>query len=127
VRFWVGARDQADAGEGREEAQLVYNLPRGTYNGEAASTDVLLDFYVLGAALGERGPRVRVAVSGERGARAETTLVEWRPLVIRELPSGDYAVRLELLGPDGKPVVGRRTSAQRVITVNRDAPVGKRE
>ncbi len=126
VRFWVGARDAADGG-GVQEPLLVYNLPRGTYNGEAASSAVLLDFYVLGAALGNAGPRVRVSVTGDQRVRAETTLQEWVPLVIRELPSGDYAVRLDLLGADGKPLLGPRTSAQRVITVNRDAPVGKRE
>jgi hypothetical protein len=127
VRFWVGARDAADAGDAEKSALLVYNLPRGTYNGEAASSAVLLDFYVLGATLGKDGERVRVSVSGDHGVSARTTLSEWRPLIIQELPSGDYAVRLEFVGADGKPVAGRRTAVERTITVNRDAPSGKRE
>lgn len=127
VRFWVGTRDVADAADAEKSALLVYNLPRGTYNGEAASSAVLLDFYLLGATLAKDGERVRVSVSGDHGVSARTTLSEWRPLIIQELPSGDYAVRLDLVGTDGKPVAGRRTSVERTITVNRDAPSGKRE
>ncbi|HMJ16735.1 MAG TPA: hypothetical protein VK524_35225 [Polyangiaceae bacterium] len=124
-RFWVETRGSLDAGA-PEEPLLVYNLPRGTYNGEAASQSVLVDYYVLGTALGEGGPRLRITVTGTE-ASAESLLSEWRPLHIKSLESGDYTVRLEVLAADGKVVPGQRTSAERVISVNRDAPVGKSE
>lgn len=125
VRFWVGA-SAPDAGQTLEQPLLVYNLPRGTYNGEAASDAVLLDFYVLGS-LAAKSPRVRVSVTGDHDVRAQTLLTEWRPLLVHGLPSGDYTVRLALVDADDQPVPGARTAAERTITLNRDAPVGKRE
>ncbi|HEY6562430.1 MAG TPA: hypothetical protein VI072_34415 [Polyangiaceae bacterium] len=125
VRFWLETRGVVEAG-GAEEPVLVYNLPRGTYNGEAAGQAVLLDFFLIGEALAKDGQRVRVAITGQ-STKAETTISEWRPLLIMGLSSGDYSVRLDLVGAHGEPVVAARASAERMITVNLDAPVGKRE
>jgi hypothetical protein len=125
VRFWLATRGFVEAG-GAEEPILVYNLPRGTYNGEAAGQAVLLDFFLVGGTLSKHGQRVRVAITGDR-TKAETTVSTFDPLLIMGLSSGDYSVRLDLVGANGRPVVGARTSAERMITVNLDAPVGKRE
>lgn len=124
ARFWLETRQFMEAGA--EEPLLVYNLPRGTYNGEAAGQAVLLDFFLIGAALAKDGQRVRVAITGER-TKAETTISEWRPLLVMGLSSGDYSVRIDLLGANGQPIVAPRTSATRMITVNLDAPVSKPE
>jgi hypothetical protein len=119
VRFWTGPRTP-DATPDRSPV-VIYNLPRGTYNGSSASQSILLDFYVLGARLAADGPTIRVAVRGN-GSEASTTLTDWKPLTINGLASGDYTVSLELRGPHGARLAGRRVRAERTITVNRDAP-----
>lgn len=101
VRFWIGDRDPKRApGPG---ALLL--SPAGTYNGPAAQ--VIVDFLALPEQLGDRSATVRV--TGE-GSKLEQRLTEWQPLALRDLPSGDFRVEVELGG----------ARVDRVVTVNRD-------
>jgi hypothetical protein len=130
VRFYVGTGKPAEP-KPDSSPIVVYNLPRGTYNGPSASDSVLVDFYVLGATLAPGATTATISIredtpSARRGpASARTTLTALQPLAIRGLQSGDYHVSIELCGADGARLPGRRTHAERTITINRDAPLSK--
>jgi hypothetical protein len=119
VVFWVGERGKPALE--LEKPFIVYRQPRGTYNGPEAADRVLLDFLVLGGSLGDAlGARVVMKGAGLSG---ETLLREPRAMLVRDLPSGDFAVQLALVGADGKPLAQPAAHAARTITVNRDAPL----
>lgn len=123
--FWVGPDTESLEAEAVREANgpsLVLLTPRGTFNGNAAADQVLLDYQVLGIAPGALEPKVKVEVIVERQSY-ESELGASDVRRITGLPSGDHLVRVSLLGSDGKPSSARYASASRVITVNRDAPV----
>ena len=56
---------------------------------------------------GARSATVRVT---GQGSKLEQRLTEWQPLALRDLPSGDFRVEVELGG----------ARVDRVVTVNRD-------
>jgi hypothetical protein len=119
VVFWVGERGKPALE--LEKPFIVYRQPRGTYNGPEAADGVLLDFLVLGGSLGDAlGARVVVKGAGLSG---ETLLREPRAMLVRDLPSGDFAVDVMLVGADGKTLAQPAAHAARTITVNRDAPL----
>jgi hypothetical protein len=122
VHFWIGERGSSRISP--SAPRLVYVRPRGTVNGEAAAERILLDFLPIGVELGRGKSSVVVRV---RGADAEGTTVldTWQPVYLLGVPSGDYRVELELVGPDGRPLEERFARAGRTITVNRDAPVSE--
>jgi hypothetical protein len=123
--FWVGPDDGAAPADALREASapgVILLTPRGTFNGNAAADQVLLDYQVLGLAPGAAPATVRVEVIVER----QTYVADLGASDVRRivgLPSGDHTVRVSLLGADGRPSSARYASASRVITVNRDAPV----
>ncbi|HEY6723677.1 MAG TPA: hypothetical protein VI197_06575 [Polyangiaceae bacterium] len=123
--FWVGSDDAGDPADALREASelgVILLTPRGTFNGNAAADQVLLDYQVVGLAPGAAPPAVRVEVIVERQTYvAELGVSDVRRIV--GLPSGDHMVRVSLLEADGQPSNARYASATRVITVNRDAPV----
>lgn len=122
--FWVGPDDEALEADAMREATgpaVILLAPRGTFNGNTAADQVLLDYQVLGTAP-DAAFKVRVEVVVDR----ETYTAELGPSEVRRiagLPSGDHLVRIALLGSDGQPSNARYAAASRVITVNRDAPV----
>ncbi len=118
VRFHLGERGRPEV----DSPRIVYSQPRGTFNGEAAADSILVDFYLLNITLGEATWGVDVRVDGLAGSWS-TRVHQWQPLWLRGLPSGDYAVSLQLVSANGatKNVPGGRV--ERTITVNRDAPV----
>lgn len=123
--FWVGAEPGASPASevpGATEPEVILLTPRGTFNGNTAADQVLLDYRVLGLPSGAAPPKVRAEVIVDRQAYvAELGVSDVRRIV--GLPSGDHTVRVTLLGVDGQPSSARHASASRVITVNRDAPV----
>lgn len=123
--FWVGPDDAALEADAMREANgpgVVLITPRGTFNGNAAADQVLLDYQVLGIAPGAVEPKVRVEVV-VLGHAYVSELGASDVRRIAGLPSGDHLVRVSLLGGDGQPSSARYASSSRVITVNRDAPV----
>jgi hypothetical protein len=117
-RFFVGpALSSATTSPG---PMLVCLAPRGTYNGAARARSALLDFVVIGADTPTERLRVRVRVSGPKGA-GEVMLDSPGPYSLRGLVSGDYGFDLALLR-DGTPLPGTWTHASRIITVNLDGP-----
>ena len=118
VRFHLGERGRPEA----DSARIVYSQPRGTFNGQAAADCILVDFYLLGVALGEATWSVQVRVEGRAGSWM-TRVHEWQPLWLHGLPSGDYDVSLQLVSPDGVPADVPGGRVERTVTVNRDAPL----
>lgn len=120
VRFWVGKKGQSEW-KPNADPMLVFSRPKGTYNGTAAD-NVLVDFYLLNAKLGEL-QQIKATVSGpgleETGRFANIT--EWRPWALNYLRSGDYTITIELLDAAGEPVPGAWNTTTRTITVNREA------
>ncbi len=90
--------------------------PSGTYNGEASADHVLVDCLPFYAEIG-KDAELRVSVSGA-GRHGERTLSSWKPLALKQLPSGDFTVECALT--KGAKVLAKD---QRTITVNREAPV----
>lgn len=122
--FWVGPADETLEAAALREANgpaVLLVTPRGTFNGNAAADQVLLDTQVLGLPPDAGEPKVRAEVVVDHEAyHAEFGASEVRRIV--GLPSGDHLVRVALLGADGQPSNARYATASRVITVNRDAP-----
>jgi hypothetical protein len=123
--FWLGPADDTLEAAALQEANgpaLLLVTPRGTFNGNAAADQVLLDTQVLGMPPDAGAPKVRAeVVVNQQTYRAEFGATEVRRIV--GLPSGDHKVSVALLGADGQPSNARYAAASRVITVNRDAPI----
>lgn len=99
---------------------IVHSQPRGTYNGEEQADHVPLDFHVYNARLGPRAFRVQGSLQGPVCGQFQVD--GERALALPPLQSGDYVVRLKLIGPDGDVAKGRFAYVEQTITVNRDAP-----
>jgi hypothetical protein len=123
VRFWVGESRAARHDLGQR--QILYRQPRGTYNGPDAADNVLVDFLVLGGESAD-SLHARVGVRGS-GVAGSTLLERMGAVYVRDLPSGDFDVVIELLDGEHRSVKWPGGRASRTITVNRDAPApGKR-
>jgi general secretion pathway protein G len=107
VRFHVKKKKGDAPGPG--DPHLVYNWPRGTL---PAGKDVVLDFVVVGAKLGEGACRVKaqVVTGGRRkdsATFADLALTDAAPVtVIKEAKPGTYEVMIELEDKDGKRLPG---------------------
>jgi hypothetical protein len=111
VRVWVGER-----GERTEPApRVVLFSPRGTYNGEQRADAIVIDFLPLFAGFGREISAAKVEVHGQDSS-GTLRLERWRPVAFKHAASGDYAVRVTLLGQGDRELA----HAERTITVNRD-------
>lgn len=117
VRFWVGARNPTP-----EAPRVVLFEPSGTYNGDKKTDGLRIDFLAAPDRLGMQGGRARVTVTGT-GVKSERDLAVWQPLIVKNLPSGDFDVEVSLLDPQGKPLSEAGARARRTISVNRDVAV----
>lgn len=116
VPFLVGAADEGDAepATGVDGPVLLYSRPKGTYAGADADS-VMVDFYLAGVELSPEGYTARLTVGDALSVR----LTAWVPYYLVGLPAGEHVIALELLGPDGAPVEGPLTHAERTITIER--------
>jgi hypothetical protein len=104
-RFWIGKKTP---GAYQSSApMLVLGAPFGHYSGSAAD-EILIDYYVLNAALGEKGHSIRMTLKGpglaEEGTERFTR--EWRPWIIVSPHNGEYTLKVELLDPSGNSPPG---------------------
>ncbi|MCB0791134.1 MAG: phosphopeptide-binding protein [Flavobacteriales bacterium] len=81
-------------------ANLFYSRPKGDYK-KSDGERVLLDFYLVNAALSPEGLRVRATIDGQ-----SFLLTKWAPYFIEGLELGEHTVRLELVDRDGHVVPG---------------------
>ena len=84
-----------------EKPILTYSRPKGEYKGEDANA-IMIDFWLANAKLrGDGGEyRVRYIIDDD-----EPRLIDkWEPIWLANWINGEHSVRLELLGPEQKPV-----------------------
>jgi hypothetical protein len=104
-RFWVGKKTP---GTYQSSApMIVLGRPYGHYSGGDAD-EILIDYYLLNAALGEKNHSVRMTLKGpglpEEGTERFTR--EWRPWIIVSPHNGEYTLKVELLDPSGNSPPG---------------------
>lgn len=120
VTFWVGKKGKPTYDY--KKPHLVYSRPKGTYGGDMAK-EVLIDFYLMGTNLTDKGDKVRYTITGpglDQPLTGEFT--KWAPKVAKNLGKGDFDFKLELVDKDGKPVEGPTNSVTRQVKVDPDAP-----
>jgi hypothetical protein len=104
-RFWVGKKTPGTYESAAP--MLVLGGPFGHYSG-AEADEILIDYYLLNAALGEKGHSVRMTLKGpglpEEGTERFTR--EWRPWIIVSPHNGEYTLKVELLDPSGNTPPG---------------------
>ncbi len=92
---------------------IVYSRPKGDYLGKDTA-NLLLDFYLFNAALGER-QKVKADVTNETNGRtASFTLSEWKPSVLNGLGSGKAKVTLTLLDENGAAIEGQSVTRENI-------------
>jgi hypothetical protein len=115
-RFWVGKRvgDSWKPGE----PLLVVGSPSGSYQGDARE-EILLDYYVVNALLGQKEYSIRAVLQGP-GIAAEgisRLMTEWKPVLVWAAPEGSYTIEATLLDPQGQPVKNPWNPAKRPFIV----------
>ncbi len=98
-----------------KDPMLTYSRPKGDYKGNDTKR-ILLDFYLSNAELGPDKYKVVASIDGQ----VKDTLTEWVPYFIEGLGKGEHKIKLELIGPDGKPVPGPYNITERTINVMPD-------
>lgn len=118
-RFWVGKRTAATWNSSRDPL-LIVGRPHGTYEGEEADR-ILVDYYVINAALGSSDHTVRFTLKGPSTGPdgLEKTVDEWRPLLVWSPGAGDYTLEAELLDAKAQPVKSPHNPTKRTFTVRR--------
>ncbi|MBS1781557.1 MAG: hypothetical protein JSS78_00675 [Bacteroidetes bacterium] len=99
---------------------LFYSRPKGDYIGNDVN-NVLLDFYVWNATLGNDF-KVKADI---HSVNADTTFTisEWKPYFLRNLPMGKTTIHLSLLDKAGNPIIGENTTVSRDINLAHQEPL----
>ncbi len=101
---------------------LFYSRPKGDYLGKDTA-NILLDFYLANAKLGD-DLMVKADVKNETtGATASFNLKEWKPKFIQNLGTGKCMVTLTLVDKDGKAVAGPNTTMSRNFNLAASEPM----
>jgi hypothetical protein len=112
INFYVRTNKDAPKPLNFSEPMLTYNLPLGTYTGDAARR-IPLDFHLANAELAKNGYRIRVQV----GALPPFELTAWTPVYLQDMPPGTHPITLTLLGANGEAVSQPWNPLQRQFTV----------
>lgn len=105
-----------------KQPYLVVTKPDAAYADNDAD-HVLVDFLAFGANLGEASQAkqsiaLRLEGPGVEGSLTATT-TRVVPYYLENLRAGVYTLRLEILGPDGKPLPTPGATSSRTVTVKR--------
>jgi hypothetical protein len=116
TEFWVNKK--GEKAQDVSKPTLVYSRPKGEYKGDMAN-HVLVDFQIANTTLAEGKNHVHIAVTGPgiEGEKAADVTKFGTPYFLDNLQSGQYTVKLDLLGADGKPLAGSWNSTTRQITI----------
>ena len=79
---------------------LLLNVPSGTYDSDD-SESVKLDFWLSSASLGIFDYNVKYSLDGREGV-----FELWKSFEIKNLSKGKHKLILDLINPNGKPVLG---------------------
>lgn len=108
--FHVGAPSEEFAFDA-SKPYVTYSRPKGEYDAESAK-NLLLDFYVQNATLGQDA-KVVYGVNGE-----EKELTEWKPILLDPLEPGEHEITLKLVDMNGALIEnGGYNNTTRTITV----------
>jgi hypothetical protein len=116
TEFWVNKKGEKP--QDVTKPLLVYSRPKGEYKGDMAN-HVLVDFQIVNTTLAEGKNHVHIAVTGP-GIDGEKTADVTKfgpPHFLDNLQNGQYTVKLDLLGADGKALPGPWNSTTRQITI----------
>ncbi len=116
VEFWVGKKGEKT--QDTSKPTLVYSRPKGEYKGDMAN-HVLIDFELVNDKLAADKDKVHIAVTGPGidGEKAADATTFGPPFYLDNLQDGSYSVKLDLVGPDGKPLPGSWNSNARTFSV----------
>lgn len=106
----------------KDTKSIIYSRPKGEYKGDAAKK-IMLDFYLNDVKLSPGGYKAKYTISRINETREiskiyNITLDKWQPAFVSGLPSGKYAITLELLNKNGSLVPGAYNKTEREIVVN---------
>ncbi len=112
VPFWVGKKAGKAAkhvARDTTKPMLIASRPKGEYKGDMAN-HVLVDYQLLNDTLAAGKDHVHIQVNGpgtpDTGLSADS-VVFGPPFYLDNLHAdGSYTLKLDLLGPDGKPLAG---------------------
>jgi len=98
---------------------MILASPFGTYTG-AAADDILIDFYVLNALLGQKDYYIHLTLKGP-GIKDEKTqnIYDWQPYSIISPHDGEYTVQAELMDKNANPVPGPWNNTTRTFKVQK--------
>lgn len=100
---------------------LIVAKPDGAYE-DATAEHVLIDFLAIGSNLGDGKDKVALRVEGPGIQEALTaTTTRAIPYYLENLHAGTYSLKVELQGPDGKPIDTPWATMSRTMTVKRTA------
>ena len=96
----------------QSKPMLFLNLPTGQSE-EITAEDILLDFWVSNAKLGIFDYKVNYSLDGHEGV-----LSLWKTYLISGLSEGKHKLILDLIDPNGKPVLGNFNHTVRTFIIN---------
>jgi hypothetical protein len=114
--FWVGKKGTKT--QDPTKPLLIYSRPKGDYKGDMANR-VLIDFQLANTTLAPDKNKVHIAVTGPgiEGEKGADVTKFGTPYYLENLQDGSYSVKLDLVGPDGKPLPGPWNSTTREFTI----------
>jgi hypothetical protein len=107
--------------EPSKKPMLFYSRPKGEYVG-ADIEKVLLDYYVVNAAIHSDSMKVKVSIvnQGKKVKRDTSfTTTSWEPLFVKNLRPGKATITISLLDHKDKKLSGLHTSVSREITLKK--------
>lgn len=120
--FKIDENGKLEKLEDPKTPMLFYSRPKGDYLGKD-TTNLLFDFYVWNAALGN-DYKVKANFKNETtGQSKETTIDVWQTMFIEHLGTGKSSVSISLIDNDGNAVQGPMTSATRNIQLAAQEPL----
>ena len=96
-----------------ENPMLFLNIPSGSDETDD-SNGILLDFWVLNAKLGIYDYKVGYTLDGHEGS-----LFLWETYLISGLSNGKHKIMLDLIDPNGKPVLGNFNHTVRTFNITK--------
>lgn len=98
--------------ENISEPMLFYSRPKGTYRGQKATENVMVDFYPVNAPM-EAGYSVMAELDGAPLAK----FTEWKSYYIKGMDMGEHTLKLTLMDKDGNAVEAPLNPVSRTFTL----------
>jgi hypothetical protein len=119
-RFKIDENGKLQKLDDPKTPMVFYSRPKGDYLGKDTE-NVLLDFYVWNASLGNE---YTVKADVQTGGRDTTFIIsDWKPYFLKNLAMGKTSIKLLLLDKDGRKVEGPHTEVTREINLAKDEPM----